>query len=89
MHLFLHILGVDDASGRWYLWWSGVGADLEEIAILGGLVSLYRKHTCEVHRCWRLARHRTAASHVVCRRHHPDQRLTPAAVLAAHEEATQ
>jgi hypothetical protein len=89
VHLFLHILGVDDASGRWYLWWSGIAADISEVAIFGGLFGVYRRHQCEVARCWRLGRHRTAASHFVCRRHHPDDHLTAEAVAAAHEEASR
>jgi hypothetical protein len=83
----LHVLGVDDVSGRWYGWWSGAGSDLGELAIVGGLVAVYRKHTCEVHRCWRLGRHTTAAGHVVCRKHHPDDPLTPEAVIKAHQAA--
>lgn len=87
MHLLLHVLGVDDASGRAYLFWSGVGADISELAVFGGLFGVYRRHQCEVARCWRLGRHRTAAAHSVCRRHHPDDHLTAEAVVAAHEEA--
>lgn len=86
-HVIAHLLGLDDASGRWYLWWSGAGADLGELAIIGGLVSLYRKHNCEVRRCWRLGRHATAAGHHVCRLHHPDDHLTAEAVAAAHAQA--
>ncbi|MEZ0089919.1 hypothetical protein [Streptacidiphilus sp. EB129] len=85
--LLAHWLGLDNASGPPYLWWSGAGADLGELAIIGGLVSIYRRHNCEVHRCWRLGRHATAAGHMVCRRHHPLDRLTSADVVSAHEEA--
>ncbi len=63
-----HVLGLDDPSGSWYLWWSGVGADL---GMIGAGWGLWRKHNCEIHRCWRLARH-DAAGHRVCRRHHPE-----------------
>ena len=48
-----------------------------------GIVS-YRSHNCEVHRCWRLGRHKTAADHAVCRKHHPDEALTAETVLAEH-----
>lgn len=46
--------------------------------------ALVRRSNCEVHRCWRLGRHLTAAGHRVCRRHHPDGHLTAAGVREAH-----
>lgn len=82
VHVLLHVLGLDDASGGWYLWWSGFVGDLGELAIVGGLVSVYRRHNCEVHGCPRLGRHESAAGHRLCRRHHPEGPLT---VQAAHE----
>lgn len=87
MHALVHILGLDNGSGYWYLFWSGSAADISELAILAGLFSIYRRHQCEVVGCLRLGRHRTAARHVVCRRHHPDDHLTAETVVAAHEEA--
>jgi hypothetical protein len=86
VHLLLHVLGVDDASGRWYLWWSGAGADL---GLFAAPFVLWRRHNCEVRRCPRLGRHVTAAGHRVCRRHHPDDHLTADVVAAAHEEASR
>lgn len=86
IHTIVHVLGLDNASGAWYLWWSGVGADL---GIIGAAVGLYRRVNCEVHGCWRVGRHATAAQHRVCRKHHPMDKLTPADVAAAHEEATR
>ena len=76
-----------DGNGSHYLFWSGSGSDLGELAIIGGLLGLFRKHNCEVHGCWRMGRHQTAAGHMVCRRHHPDDHLTAADVAVAHEEA--
>lgn len=70
-----HVLGLDSGSGGWYLWWSGPGSDLGELAIAAALAGILRKHNCEVHGCWRLGRHRTPAGHMVCRRHHPDDHL--------------
>lgn len=84
-----HFLGFDDSGGGWYLWWSGFGSDLGELAIVGGLIGLMRKHQCEVHHCWRLGRHTTAGQHHVCRRHHPDGHLTAERVIAAHAENTE
>ncbi len=88
-HWLAHFLGTDSASGTSYLAWSGFGGDLAEIAIVGGLLTVVRRHNCEVHRCWRLGRHRTAAGHMVCRRHHPDGALTARAVTVAHQAARE
>lgn len=84
MHAVAHVLGLDNASGGWYLWWSGIGADL---GLFGAPFILWRRHNCEVQRCWRLGRHTTAAGHRVCRIHHPDDGVTAADVAVAHEEA--
>lgn len=84
VRLIAHILGLDDASGHWYLWWSGIGADL---GLIGGAIALYRRHNCEVQRCWRIGKHATAAGHHLCRRHHPDGPLTAAQAHAAHAAA--
>lgn len=80
----MHVLGVDDLSGRWYGFWSGFGSDIGELAIVGALAGMVRQHNCEVHRCWRLGRHVTAAGQRVCRRHHPDGHLTAEGVRKAH-----
>lgn len=87
-HWLLHVFGIDDAGGRWYAFWSGAGSDLGELAIIGALAGLYRKHNCEVHKCWRLARHGTAGGHSVCRRHNPEGTITAADVASAHAAAT-
>lgn len=84
MHVLTHVLGLDDPSGGWYLWWSGFGADL---GLVGAAVTLYRKHNCEIVRCPRLGRHVTAAGHRLCRHHHPDGPLTPEAAHTAHAAA--
>jgi hypothetical protein len=86
-HGLLHFLGVDDLSGPAYGWWSGAGSDLSELALLGAIVGLLRKHNCVVAGCWRLGRHVTAAQHWVCHRHHPDGAPTHAEVIAAHHAA--
>ena len=81
----LHVLGVDNVSGRWYGFWSGFGSDIGEVVIIGALVSVYRKHNCHAKGCWRLARHPVEGTpYVVCRRHHPDGPPTHARILAAH-----
>ena len=89
MHWLAHWLGMDNLSGPVYGFWSGFGSDVGELAIVGGLVSIYRRHNCEVHRCWRLGRHTTAAGHAVCRRHHPDDHLTVQDIDDAHRKAKE
>jgi hypothetical protein len=76
--------GTVDESGPYYGFWSGFGSDLGEVAIVGGLLTMVRRHNCEVRGCWRLGRHKTAAGHAVCRRHHPDDHLTAQRVEEEH-----
>ena len=51
MNLLVHILGMDDLSGRWYGFWSGFGSDIGELGIIGGLVGLLRHKNCHVKGC--------------------------------------
>jgi hypothetical protein len=81
--------GTVNEPGPYYGFFSGVGSDLGEVALVGGMVTLVRHRNCEVHRCWRLGRHQTAAGHRVCRRHHPTGHLTAEGVHAAHRQAIQ
>jgi hypothetical protein len=92
-HLWQHLFGFWPGSSNspQYLFWSGAGSDLGYLAIAASIVghaaSSYRARTCEVHRCWRIGRHMTAAGHKVCRRHHPDDKLTHDDILAANWQA--
>jgi hypothetical protein len=86
-HFLEHFFGLDNLSGPWYGFWSGVGSDISEITLFGILWTILRKHNCEVKKCPRIGRHATAAGHKVCRKHHPDDKLTVEAVKIAHEEA--
>ena len=95
----LHWLAVHTGStqvvtgGPYYNFWSGFGSDLGELTLIGavgaGAYHVARGHNCEVHRCWRIGRHTTAAGHKVCRLHHPDDPLTVADVHRAHREASR
>src|SRR5262249_11034224 len=76
-----------DGNGAHYLFWSGIGSDIGEVAILGWLYAFLRRHNCEVHGCWRLGRHTTAGGHVVCKRHHPAGKITPELVRMARAAA--
>lgn len=89
-HLIFHWLGLDSASGPAYLAWSGVGSDLSELAIVGGLVAVYRRHNCHQRWCWRVGRFPVAnGQFVTCRRHHPDPVIRDGVrahhILAAHK----
>ena len=72
IHLLEHWLGLTNASGMTYLWWSGFFAD---VTLFGAGVTVYRKHNCHVQRCWRLGHHEVRGStgevYKVCRPHHP------------------
>lgn len=71
-----------------YNMWSGFGSDVGEVVIIGGLASMFRKHNCHVHGCWRIARHPVeGTSYVVCRRHHPAGPPTHQDVVDAHAAA--
>lgn len=74
-HELAHLLGLD--GGEWYAFWSGLGADIGGLAIVGTALGLYRKHNCHVHRCWRIAKQPVAGtSWIVCHKHHPDGKPT-------------
>lgn len=70
-----HFFGLDNGSGPIYLAWSGAGADLGELAIVGGIFAHYKRHTCHVDTprfCWRPGVHPvTGTPFKTCRRHHP------------------
>jgi hypothetical protein len=64
--------GLDDLSGPWYGFWSGAGSDITELAIIGGLISLARRHNCHVKGCWRIGRHKVEGTEfITCAKHHP------------------
>jgi hypothetical protein len=81
-------LGLDDPGSPWYLFWSGLGSDIGEIAILFGIYSWYRKAQCHVTGCRKLGLHHVEGTpFVTCRHHHPDETLTVEQVHAAHRKA--
>lgn len=72
MQEILNILGLKDASGDWYLWWSGIFPDF---VIFGGLIGWYYHHTCHVESCHRPGFHKVDFKGTpisVCRKHHPN-----------------
>lgn len=76
MHGFLIWIGVTNASGPAYLFWSGFGADLfSYLAVPIILFEYWRRNTCDVPHCHRIAKRKVKDSlgdtHTVCARHIP------------------
>jgi hypothetical protein len=87
MEPLLHWLAVHTGTvnegGPFYGFWSGIGSDIGEVAILGGVISLYRKHSCHTSGCWRIGKH-TVDGTPWCSRHHQGARdAVPKADVAA------
>jgi hypothetical protein len=70
IHFLLHILGLDNASGPLYLFWSGFFGDM---TIFGAVIFYYRHNNCHVKNCPRIGKHSIDGTPFkVCKRHHPD-----------------
>lgn len=87
MRWLAHILGLTNASGPWYLAWSGIVSDLPEFAIAA---LVWRRINCHARGCWRIGLHRVESTHFhVCRAHHPGhdgKRAYTAEQIAEHAE---
>lgn len=71
-HELSNFFGVTNEAGPGYGFWSGVGSDIGEVAIIGAIVAAYRRHNCHVKGCWRIQRHQVEGTpYIVCRKHHP------------------
>lgn len=66
-HELAHLMGLDNLSGPWYGFWSGIGSDLGEVTLLGALVMYARHHNCHATGCWRLGHPHEGVVH--CRKH--------------------
>lgn len=74
MHWLSHFFGLDDLSGSYYGFWSGVGSDIAELTLAGALIEQVRRRNCHVRHCWRPGHFDVSTdgtSYKVCRRHHP------------------
>lgn len=85
-------LGLTNPSGHAYSFWSGVGADIGEVTIIGGMIAIYRKHNCHVRGCWRVGKLAVDGTpYIVCHRHHPEhegsRQATAEAIRQAHADA--
>jgi len=57
-----------------YAFWSGFGSDLGEVAIVGSIMTVVRRHNCGVHGCWHFGRHEyemNGIKHKLCPEYHP------------------
>jgi hypothetical protein len=69
--------GLNDLTGPYYGFWSGIGSDLAELTLVGavatGAYQLVRKYNCHQPRCWRVGNHPAAGGRFyLCWRHQPD-----------------
>ena len=93
MNWLVHFLGIDNEAGRFYAFWSGFGSDIGEVAILGGLAGLYKRHTCHVDSprfCWHPGTHPVVGTpYRACKKHHPGvpKKVTADHITTAHQEA--
>jgi hypothetical protein len=92
MHFIAHWLGLDNASGPIYSFWSGFFGDVT--ILVGAVVVIYRLkkhvHTCHVDGCRKLAVHPVEGTpYVVCRKHHPSvpEKVTYQHVVKLHKES--
>lgn len=65
MMWFLHFIGADTASSRWYYFWSGFGSG--PIAWCTLPLMYWRHHNCHERWCWRTGH--PVGGLVRCRRH--------------------
>lgn len=77
-----HFFGLDNLSGPFYGFWSGVGSDVSELAIVAAVIGMYRRHNCHVKGCPRIGKHPVEGTpYIVCAKHHPD---VPERITARH-----
>lgn len=83
--LIAHWLGLNDPGGHIYLFWSGAGSDLGELAIVG---VVWHRLNCSVKGCWRIGlRQVPGTSHVTCHKHHPHGRPTSEQIMTDYQAA--
>lgn len=91
LHALGQFFGLTNSSGGTYLWWSGVGSDIGEVAIFGAVIGMFKHGNCHVKGCWSLGRHPVEGTpYKVCRKHHPAMPagdITAEHVKSAHARA--
>ena len=63
--------------GDGYQFWSGIGSDIGEVTIVGGLLALYKHVNCEEPGCWRLGHRHPGHGRPVCRKHFNSKAADP------------
>jgi hypothetical protein len=82
--------GTTNEPGPYYAFFSGFGSDIGQVTLVAAIIGAWRSHTCHVRGCWRFGRHPVkGTTHVVCRKHHPDDAPTADDVLADHRRANR
>jgi hypothetical protein len=84
---FLHVVGIEPRMpSTAYNFWSGFGSDISELAVIGALLVLYRKHECHVNTChrlhWKTWVDPDGHTHALCKKHHPHKQPTEAELAA-------
>ena len=78
----MHWTGLDDGSGAWYLFWSGIVGDL---ALLGGIIAAFRIVNCHVSGCYRVGLHHVDGTpYRTCTKHHPSTPGSKGEVTVEH-----
>jgi hypothetical protein len=76
-----------------YNFWSGIGSDIGEVAIIGGLITIVRHLNCHAKGCYRLGGHLVPGTpYKTCRKHHPyisTGRVSAEHIAAAADKAAQ
>jgi hypothetical protein len=74
-HWLAHVLGLDDTTGRWYLFYSGFGGFMGKFAIVA---VAWHWLNCHEKGCWRIAGHRNPQSGFrSCMRHRRAAQMPP------------
>lgn len=73
LHELLHPGSLGPHGGYWF--WSGIGSDIGEAAIVGGIVTLVRHHSCHIDGCRRLGHIDPAVHAPACKNHHSHRDL--------------
>jgi hypothetical protein len=73
----IHFMGVDQGLkyGTWnfYNFWSGFASDIGQVAIVGGLLQVYKRHNCHITKCWRIGKFKVIGTpYLVCIIHRPE-----------------
>ncbi len=86
----LTVFGINNPSGPWYSFYSGIGANFGEVAIIG---VVWKKVNCHAKGCLRVGLHPVSGTHfITCRKHHPvhdgNAPATAEQIAQAHDDAT-